>query len=444
MDDNANYLKAVRNQYEDYPYPPREPEDERHRLLRTGLCELPQLNHWCHAGRQGFEGYHALVAGGGTGDATVFLAEQLRERGGRVVHLDLSTASMEVAKQRCAVRGLTNVEWVHGSLLDLPKMGLGPFDHINCSGVLHHLSDPDQGLAALRAVLRDDGSMGIMLYGQYAREGVYQMQALLRLLNQGETDMDACVRTARVTLGAVPASNWYKFGEKLISDVWKFGDPGIYDLLLHSQDRAYTVPQLYDYVEKLGMRLVAFGRPLDRMLLTPEFSIREPRLLQRLNNLQERDRQAAMEIFTGTAIKHSFYVSPRADSVASLDDLDNVPFLYGFAGDDPNRVIADFFQKARGKGVTLKDQDFSYPVQPRAHSHHILRHMDGTRTTAEIFEAVRAATGDPRLTDPVLLKDFRPVYEQFNQVDHMLLRHKTARPLPPLRQQIAGDGGEGE
>ena len=37
---------------------------------------LPLLNHYGFAGRQSFQnGFRALVAGGGTGDATIFLAD---------------------------------------------------------------------------------------------------------------------------------------------------------------------------------------------------------------------------------------------------------------------------------------------------------------------------------------------------------------------------------
>ena len=39
----------------------------------------------------------ALVAGGGTGDATIFLAEQLRHTDAQVVHLDMSSASIAIA-----------------------------------------------------------------------------------------------------------------------------------------------------------------------------------------------------------------------------------------------------------------------------------------------------------------------------------------------------------
>jgi len=434
MDENANYLKAVRNQYEDYPYPSRDPEDERKRLLRTGLCELPQLNHYVHQGRKNFNGYQALVAGAGTGDATIFLATQLADLGGHVTSLDLSLASTEVAKSRAEVRGLTNITWVHGSLLDLPTMDLGPFDYINCCGVLHHLADPDAGFSALKAVLKDDGGIGIMLYAQHGREGVYQMQAFLRLLNQNETDMDACVQNAKLALKALPKTNWYKHSESWFADVKKFGDPGLYDLLLHSQDRAYTIPEIYDFVENQGLNMVGFGNPADRVKLKPESTIGDPRLLQRLARVPERDRQATMEIFSGQLIKHSFYVSPGTDSVAQLDNLDNVPYLYGFAGDAPNQVIADGLKQAKGKGVTLQDSGFSYQVVPQKHTHHILKAMDGQRTTREVFAEVRASTGNKKLKDEVLLKDLRPVYDAFNQVDHMLLRHHSVPPLRPVSE----------
>ena len=87
------------------------------------------------------------------------LAHQLRDTDARIVYVDLSEASMAVAKSRIEARGLgRRVEWIHGSLLDVPKWGLDRFDYVNCSGVLHHLADPPAGLAALRSVLKDASS----------------------------------------------------------------------------------------------------------------------------------------------------------------------------------------------------------------------------------------------------------------------------------------------
>lgn len=63
-----NHLPEVRRQYEALPYPPRDPADERTRLVSTWLEDLPMINHYCFGGCQGFDrGFRALVAGAGTG-----------------------------------------------------------------------------------------------------------------------------------------------------------------------------------------------------------------------------------------------------------------------------------------------------------------------------------------------------------------------------------------
>jgi hypothetical protein len=79
-DTSSNYASNVRAQYEAYPFPLRDPRDESRRLVITEQDCLGKLNHYCFAGRQEFgDGFRVLVAGGGTGDHTIFLAEQLRD-----------------------------------------------------------------------------------------------------------------------------------------------------------------------------------------------------------------------------------------------------------------------------------------------------------------------------------------------------------------------------
>ena len=116
------------------------------------------------------------------------LAQQMADRmpQGEVIYLDLSTASREVAEARAKARGLTNISFHTGSLLDVVSMGLGPFDYIDCTGVLHHLADPPAGLAALAGVLQEAGGMGLMVYGALGRTGVYPMQDALRALTPND------------------------------------------------------------------------------------------------------------------------------------------------------------------------------------------------------------------------------------------------------------------
>ena len=85
----------VRAQYEAFPYPTRDPREEARRLVVGSPGQLDELNHCLFAGRRDFTApFRVLVAGGGTGDAAIMLAQQLAERGRRseVIWLDLSEA----------------------------------------------------------------------------------------------------------------------------------------------------------------------------------------------------------------------------------------------------------------------------------------------------------------------------------------------------------------
>ena len=136
-------------QYEAYPYPRREPRDEAKRLIVGSPGHLREIDHWVFgAHRPATRPLAALIAGGGTGDATIMLAQQMAREGrpGSVTWLDRSGASLKIAQARAAARGLDNIVWEQRSLLDLPGSGLGPFDYIDCCGVLHHLPDPEAGI----------------------------------------------------------------------------------------------------------------------------------------------------------------------------------------------------------------------------------------------------------------------------------------------------------
>ena len=256
---HASSFAQVQDQYESFPYPPRNPEDERTRLKRTYIDSLEVINHYGFQGRRDMRsGLRALVAGGGTGDAVIHLAEQLRDTPQRVTYLDISRASMDIAQRRAEIRGLTNIDWIQASLLELPNLGIGPFDYIDCAGVLHHLPSPQAGLEAICSVLADDGVMGLMVYAKYGRTGVYQMQEMLRLMNRFETTAEAKIENARRALRSLPETNWYKRGDQFFVENDQSSDSDIYDLLLHSTDQAYSVPELYELLGTCNLHLSCF------------------------------------------------------------------------------------------------------------------------------------------------------------------------------------------
>lgn len=314
---------AVKQQYEALPYPPRNPADEAHRLVRTAGDDLTELNHHCFQGKRDFRrGFRCLVAGGGTGDSAIFLAEQLRDFDAEVVYVDLSEASRQVAEQRARVRGLANIRWVTASLLDLPRLGLGTFDYINCSGVLHHLPEPKDGLASLADVLREGGALYLMLYGRYGRRGVYELQEVLRALLPADLPWHEKIRATRALLAQLPATNYFERNRSRFEaeiSPQAYGDAGLYDLLLHSQDRSYDVDAIYDLLGAAGLLLVGFTGPQKRMY-RPEWLLRDMSALPSFAHLGPQQRYAVAERLSGDITKHAFYASRRSDCTARLDD----------------------------------------------------------------------------------------------------------------------------
>ncbi|MGE0358772.1 MAG: class I SAM-dependent methyltransferase [Burkholderiales bacterium] len=426
-------LPEVRAQYEALPYPARNPEDERRELKRTWLDDLPMLNHYGFGARQPFgAGFRALVAGGGTGDATIFLAEQLRGTDARVVHLDFSAASTAVARKRAGVRGLANIDWVEASLLDLPSLGLGEFDYVNCAGVLHHLADPDAGLRALLGSLAPRGVLGLMVYGAVGRTGVYQMQSLLGLVNEGEVEAGARLANAKQVLSAAPRTNWFRRGEDLYHD-HRNGDAGLTDLLLHPRDRAYTVEELFAWLaDGHGLHLAFTDVQCGRSSYLPHLQMgpQPPRVLARIRAMPPRRQYAIAELLNGRIQTHSLYAT-REPAAAPYGDPDFVPFC--FHEPVTGAELAETFAKSRGEPFTLEHRwsGIAVTVRPGRATPSILRKIDGRRSFGEIFALVRkeAAFRDSPPDDVALFEDFRESWEVLNAIDRLLLRHReTALP----------------
>ena len=422
--------EPVRDQYEAYPYPARDPKDERKRLIAGSPSNLAEIDHYVFAGRGGFaKPFRALVAGGGTGDAAIMLAQQLtdraRERGdaasaGEVVYLDLSQAAREIAEARARERDLTNMTFHQGSLLELAgRGGLGRFDYIDCCGVLHHLADPPAGLAALAEVLGEGGGMGLMVYARHGRTGVYPAQAMLRGLGEGLT-LDERVVLARRLLDALPATNWLKRNPFLGDH--KRGDAELVDLLLHARDRAYGVEQVAALVCGAGLRLVSFIEPAR---YDPATYLKDPVLLTRLRGLEPLARAAFAEDLAGNIKMHVLYVvegSNRADTVARAETPAAVPVAREIPGPDLARALV------KGPAIKAEMDGLSLSFALPRLAAPILARVDGRASLGEIHASLQAL--DSGLDWNAFKVQFNRLYAVLNGLNHLLLRHPATGDTP--------------
>lgn len=405
----------VLSHYEAYPYPARDPRDEAGRLITGSPSALFELNHYVFGGARDLrQPLHALVAGGGTGDAAIMLAQQMADAGvpGSVTHLDISAPSQAVARARAEARGLTNLHFVSGSLLDIEALGLGPFDYIDCCGVLHHLADPGAGLAALVSALAPDGGIGLMVYGELGRSGVYDVQEMLRsVAPAGEPDT-ARVETARRLVAALPPTNRLA-RNPLIQDHRNGGNAGVYDLLLHARDRAYRVPELAELAGAADLRLTALIAPYE---YEPAHFLKAPALLKKLDGLDWLQRAAFAELLTGNRTKHICYAVRRANPVdlPTPDSPETIALLNNMSVDEAVRLVP------AGGSLTVTSDGLKTSLAVPALARSIVSLCDGVRDLATIHAALREKRGD--LDWPGFLRQFAALYTTLNGINRMVLR----------------------
>jgi SAM-dependent methyltransferase len=433
--ENKLDLEEVKGQYQDYPYPYRNPEDENRRLLATCGESLAELNHFLYKGKRDFQSkFRVLIAGGGTGDSSTFIGEQLKNHPkAEIIYLDFSRASMEIAKERARIRGIKNIKFINDSIYNIPDLNLGKFDYINCCGVLHHLQDPPLGLKILQESLTPDGGMFIMVYAKYGRTGLYQIQDLMKMVNTDIKERTQEVHNCNIIVNSLPDSNWFSRGSDLLGDHKHYGDIGLYDMFLHKQDRCYSIPELYDFVKNAGLNFIDFLVPSDRIIFDLNKWISDHELLNRIKKFDIIKQQAICEIIHGSIIKHSIYISNNKDAAATLDDTDNIPFFFGINA-VPQMIIdaIESGQVAIGQNANftlnnsyIKNHNINIPIS--IYTKYLFRNMlSGTNSIVEIFDLIRKDM-QSNAQDNLLIAEIKNVLSPFIHAGVLLLCDKSVQ-----------------
>ncbi len=366
----------VRRQYEALPYPERDPADEARRLIEGSPSHPVEIDHFLFRGRRDWQQpFRALVAGGGTGDGLIMLAQKLADIGcpAEVTYLDLSRASRRVAEARATARGL-EITFVTGDLLMAPE--LGTFDYIDCCGVLHHLADPDAGFSALAEALAPEGGIGLMVYAPYGRSGVYPLQAGFRALLGDEPTAEK-VQLARAALQTVPAG--HPFQRNAVLGDHRASDAGLHDLLLNARDRAYSVAELIEALDRAALEAVSFVEPAryDPLRYLPA----DPAFARQVAALEPDARMQIAEQLAGTIKTHVVYAVARGRAAAAEARPTSPELVPHLARVAP----AGLAQQIRAKGsVTLTTDGVAFRLEIPREGAPLIARIDGRRSLGEI------------------------------------------------------------
>jgi SAM-dependent methyltransferase len=381
--------EQVQDFYDRYPYPP--PVDSLEQYARA--WQNPRKRraefHLLWPGRPYCEDFSILVAGCGTSQAA---KHALRWPAAKVTAIDVSATSVGYTQELKRKHNLTNLQ-VKQLPIDRVSELKRSFDQIVCTGVLHHLVDPDAGLAALRSVLEPDGAMHLMVYAPYGRTGIYMLQEFCRRLGIRATDegIGNLISALRLLPPGHPL-------ETVLREAPDFRqEAALADALLHPQDRAYSVPQLFDFLQRAGL---TFGRWVKQAPYSPQCGVmaRLPQAL-RMTGLFPAEQFAAVELFRGTMARHSVIVY-RDDTPSAFRPI-------SFAGDVwlsyvPIRMSETICVQERlpaGAAGVLINQNHTYTdllMTIDAAEKRMFDGIDGIRTIDDISESMLPSSRQQR------------------------------------------------
>lgn len=146
---NINHSRAVVGSDQYF----QEVSNKRYRA-EPHILDFAGFHHW--------RGKRVLEVGCGIGTD----AEQFARHGARYVGIDLSTASLDICRQRFNLYELSG-EFHQGSVTDLDFLtSLGKFDLVYSYGVLHHFPGIDQHIKNIAQVIEPGGEFRFMVYAK--------------------------------------------------------------------------------------------------------------------------------------------------------------------------------------------------------------------------------------------------------------------------------------
>lgn len=259
MDDKNNLLLASSQNDVDqinskfysrfnYPWYPREfPYYEDRDFWRKMLCQ--DIGDWTLTRVP--EKMKIWVAGCGTNQA-VFTA--LKYPDADILGTDVSPKSIEVCRETARQLGIKNLVLERHSLND--SRFENEFDHVICTGVIHHNADPSITLQSLSRALRKNGVMELMVYNYYHRIMTTAFQKAVHIMSQSDKSVDPELeyRIADLLMKDFPVQNLMK---GFLTSLKNQEEALIADALIQPVEHSFTVESLEALAQQCGLGIIS-------------------------------------------------------------------------------------------------------------------------------------------------------------------------------------------
>jgi SAM-dependent methyltransferase len=371
--------------YEAYPYPPdgRVDWDAYHaRLLLSYLQRESPV-----AGP-----IQVLEAGCGRGMNLLVAAENQPEID--FTGVDINRVAITEAAHRCAEKGLANLRYHYSDLLDRETLPAreGGYQVILSYGVVHHLSNPLQGLRNISRLLAPQGVIALMLDGSFGRQPLDRYLQALHLIDP-EQRSNQRVSIARALAAAAETTLFkgnYWQGTATTDEV-EFADR-----CLHVHQNSYDITGLWQLLDAAGLGFVRWLEPNDWEIGR---LIDDPDLARQIDLLDKDDQYRLIE---------RLWFRPKLTLLAARrDDIPRLPLRaeqvattrltlspqLSFDRSDNNGEVP----RLRGRRVDLD----SHPLLRETLSQ--AAHMSGEFSGQQLIERLLAQAEDCQLITQAIL-----------------------------------------
>jgi ubiquinone/menaquinone biosynthesis C-methylase UbiE len=250
----SELIEKIRQQFDNAPYPKvpldHSPKTDYQSLYIHNLVTAYYLRNQKVIET---EGKVILDAGCGTGYKSLILAEA--NPGAKIVGIDISEESVDLAQKRLQHHGFENAEFHVMGIEELPSLNL-KFDYINNDEVLYILPDIAVGLQAMKSVLKPEGIIRTNLHSSLQRTNYYRAQKIFKimgLMNENPKEME--IQLTRDIMTAL------KDDVRLKIMTWDANmaekEESVLMNYLFQGDTGYTIPEMFEALRVADLEFVS-------------------------------------------------------------------------------------------------------------------------------------------------------------------------------------------
>ena len=283
----------VQDMYKKYPYPsPITEINQTNELLN--LLRIFELES-----KTKFDGKKFLDAGTGSGHRITNVANHFKNS--NFLGIDISDTSLQIANQLKQTKNLSNIDFLKHNIMSGVE-SVGKFDVVLCMGVLHHLSNPKEGLHLLTKTLNNDGILFLYLYGKLGGHQRMLNKELIQILLKSEkSNYDLGIKLVRDL-----KLNKFDYGWNLNFKTTQEEDSLIVDSLLHANEFLYDshdIDELFNESNLYGYLIFGITETTQGLLFDTRLDLTSKLPMPQTNIATKLESKLALEKYTSLSIK---------------------------------------------------------------------------------------------------------------------------------------------